>query len=507
MPESFETGCGCTININSQAPTIAPYVVSVAGLNGIISLDGTGVLDISTSGNTIVFGLSAGAGLGSVTSVNASSSNSNLTVSGGPITTNGTFTFNLAGNLGSISGLVMAADQMLYSTGAATFTQTTLTAQARQLLDDASFSAMRTTLGLAIGTDVQPFSQDLSDFVTNASWSGANLTLLGNITAVDALFANGVFGADVQVDGNANVDGNFTAGTVSGDGSGLTNLDAGDIATGTLAVARGGTGLASYTTGQVLYASGATTIAGLTAGASGTFLRFAGAGVAPVVSTLVLPNAATTGDIFMATSSNTMGRLANVATGNVLLSGGVGVASTFGKVTSSHTDGSTIVTMSGGTTGDISAFSSSVAFNDTATFNQAVSILGLLLDGTVFEGNAGDILTSTGAGTAWSKQIDIDTLNIVTNFSLEGTITGAGTTGNQTINKPSGTVRFAAAASSLVVTNSLCTTNHRVLAMCCTNDATATVKNVVTTNGSFTIVLEAAATGESEVYWELREIT
>jgi hypothetical protein len=64
-------------------------------------------------------------------------------------------------------------------------------------------------------------------------------------------------------------------------GSLLTTLDASHITSGTLAVAQGGTGLTGYTTGDLLYASNATTIGKLTAVASGSCLVSAGVGTAP----------------------------------------------------------------------------------------------------------------------------------------------------------------------------------------------------------------------------------
>lgn len=79
------------------------------------------------------------------------------------------------------------------------------------------------------------------------------------------------------------------------------------------------------------------------------------------------------------------------------------------------------------------------------------------------------------------------------------TNTAAGTTGAQTINKATGTVNFAAGASSLVVTNSLVTTSSIVFAVVRTNDTTATIKNVVPASGSFTITLGANATAETSV--------
>jgi hypothetical protein len=79
------------------------------------------------------------------------------------------------------------------------------------------------------------------------------------------------------------------------------------------------------------------------------------------------------------------------------------------------------------------------------------------------------------------------------------TNTAAGTTAVQTINRPSGTINIAAGETSKDVNNSLCTTSSIVLPVIRTNDATATIKNVVPGNGSFTINLTAAATAETSV--------
>ena len=84
-------------------------------------------------------------------------------------------------------------------------------------------------------------------------------------------------------------------------------------------------------------------------------------------------------------------------------------------------------------------------------------------------------------------------------ISYWATNTATGTTGAQTINRPSGTVNFAADATSIVVTNSLVTASSLVFPVVRTNDATATVKNIVCTAGSFTITLTAAATAETSV--------
>ena len=83
------------------------------------------------------------------------------------------------------------------------------------------------------------------------------------------------------------------------------------------------------------------------------------------------------------------------------------------------------------------------------------------------------------------------------------TDTAAGTTGAQTINKGAGTVNFAAAATSLVVTNSLVTATTKIIATVQTNDTTAKSVAVVAASGSFTLYLNAAATAETAVAWEI----
>jgi hypothetical protein len=90
------------------------------------------------------------------------------------------------------------------------------------------------------------------------------------------------------------------------------------------------------------------------------------------------------------------------------------------------------------------------------------------------------------------------------------TVTAAGTTGDRTggnaINKATGSVNFASAATSLVVTNSLAiapssgSTGSIIMATVRTNDATMkSVAVVCSSSGSFTLHANAAPTGECRV--------
>ena len=85
------------------------------------------------------------------------------------------------------------------------------------------------------------------------------------------------------------------------------------------------------------------------------------------------------------------------------------------------------------------------------------------------------------------------------NIVVNKTITAAGTTGARTINQTSGSVNFAIAATSLVVTNSLVTTSSIILTTVASNDATMKSVQAVAAAGSFTLYANAAATAETRV--------
>lgn len=84
--------------------------------------------------------------------------------------------------------------------------------------------------------------------------------------------------------------------------------------TGILPVANGGTGFSSYAIGDLLYASSSAGFTKLADVAAGSYLRSGGVVTAPVWSTLTLPNSSAQGDVFISTAANVMTSLVKSAT-------------------------------------------------------------------------------------------------------------------------------------------------------------------------------------------------
>ena len=120
---------------------------------------------------------------------------------------------------------------MIYTTASDTYAVTPLTTFGRALIDDASTSAQRTTLGLAIGSDVQAFDAGLlsvaglttaadkmiyttaSDVYTTTDLTSYSRTLFDDVNAADWRTTLGVTGAADAINKDGSV-----AYTGTGDG-------------------------------------------------------------------------------------------------------------------------------------------------------------------------------------------------------------------------------------------------------------------------------------------------
>lgn len=186
--------------------------------------------------------------------------------------------------LSSIAGLTTAADRMIYTTAFDTYAVTPLTSAGRALMDDADASTQRTTLGLAIGTDVQAYDAGLasiaglttsankmiyttgSDTYAVTDLSAFARTLLDDADAatmrttlgVDASggtinVVNGGTGASTAADARTNLG----LGTIATQDSSSVTITGGSITGITdLAVVNGGTGASSFTSGYLIKGAG-----------------------------------------------------------------------------------------------------------------------------------------------------------------------------------------------------------------------------------------------------------
>jgi len=256
----------------------------------------------------------------------------------------------------------------------------------------------QTPLPITVGTTAIVFSQFGAAGTTYTA--GTGLTLAGTVfsitntavaaTSYGSASAVGTFTVNAQgqltaaadvsiaIAGSQITSGTIDSGRISGSYTGITGV--GTLTAGTwnataIGAAYGGTGLTSYTIGDIIYASGTTTLAALP----------------------------------------------DVATGNVLLSGGVGVAPAWGKVDLTAAVSGTLPVANGGTNATATPTAGAVAYG-TGSAYAFTSV-----------GSSNEVLLSGGAGSpTWSAQ---SALSVGTATNLAGGIasqipyqTGAGAT-------------------------------------------------------------------------------
>ena len=170
----------------------------------------------------------------------------------------------------------------------------------------------------------------------------ANTGVLSNIAGSGISVSSATGNVTISNTGVLSFSAGTTGLTPAGSTTGAVTLG------GTLVASNGGTGLTSYTIGDLIYANGTSSFAKLADVATGNALISGGVGVAPSYGKIgltthvsgILPVANggtniasyTVGDLIYADGTTSLAKLADVATGNALISGGIGVAPSWGKI-------------------------------------------------------------------------------------------------------------------------------------------------------------------------------
>lgn len=283
-----------------------------------------------------------------------------------------------------------------------------------------------------------------------------------------------------KLSGNTSTTRKFLSQTGTGSASQAPTWDtvaASDITSGTLAVARGGTGLSSYAVGDIVYASGTGTLAGLADVATGNVLLSGGTNTAPsygkvnlgthIAGTLPIAN----GGTGQTTAQAAMNALAGAVTSGYYLRGNgtnvVMAAISAGDVPTlnQNTTGSAgsvvnALTVNSGGAGDASGMTFNGSAAKTISYNTvgAPSTTGTNASGTwsiSISGAAGSVAaanltgTTLAAGVTGSSLTSVGTLTSGT-WSATTIAVNKGGTGVTTLTgivKGNGTSAFTAATA------------------------------------------------------------
>jgi hypothetical protein len=400
---SFSGNGSALTNLNASNFTTGIVPVAQGG-TGLSTVPTNGQLLIGNGTGYTLGTLTAGAGIGIANAV-------------GSITISNTGVTSLAGTAnqvnvsGSTGAITISLPQAIATTSTPTFGAMTLSGGLSAT--NGTFSGNVTSNSLQATTFKTINSQgahlqwnrnagDGRTYLINQKGGGAGGISFGESTTGNVYTENMALSAA----GNLTVVGAVTANSFSGNGSGLTNLNASNLTTGTVSVARGGTGVdgSAAGNGTLLIGNGAGyTLANLTAGGtvgvingagSITLTNMASSGVASITGTAdQIIASASSGAVTLSlpqsiatTSTPTFRRLilsdnTGVSNANVVLGSGAmqGTPSGNGGNTALGTN-----TLNANTSG---YFNTAVGFdalkvNNTGFNNTAVAAFHTLLDNT-----------------------------------------------------------------------------------------------------------------------------
>jgi hypothetical protein len=333
-----------TINsttIGASSPSTGNFT-NISTVTGTISTTPVGDTDIANKGyvDSVAQGLDVKASC-------VYSTTGNISLSGLAVQANGDWTSTLtAGDRVLVKNQGLSQFNGIYVAAAGTWSRSADMNTWAEVPSAFTFIESGTTLADTgwVCTSNQGGTIDVTP-ITWSQFSGAGSYLAGDgLQLVGNTFSVKANGTTLDISASGVKISDAYAGQTS-----ITTL--GTIATGTwnattIAVAKGGTGLTSYTIGDLIYASG----------------------------------------------TSTLTTLADVATGNALISGGIGVAPAWGKIgLTTHVSG-TLPIANGGTNGTATPIAGAVAYGTGTAY--AFSLAG----------TAGQVLISGGAGSpTWAN--------------------------------------------------------------------------------------------------------
>ena len=372
------TGANTTYDLSVPATTTKIRLAGSDGTNDDVEIAGSGLITVTrTSSSVLTLSTTATSNTGTVTSVTAGTGLSQT----GTSTVNPTILVDYLGSDNIISSAptntsVDKQDWIMYADN-----DDSLDVKKCQILDMPGFGADGTVTSVSAGDGIVITGTATTTPTVNVDYAGGTNVILDaadgtSVTLVDAddfLFNddsdNNVKYANLsQLKTYINAGaGSVTSINVSGGTTGLTFAggpitSSGTITmSGTLDEVNGGTGQTTYTTGDILYASGSNTLAKLAIGSAGQVLKVA------------------SGVPSWATDQNSGGTVTSIT-----------LAADSGSGSAITTSGT--FTFTGGTNVTTSVSGTTVTINSTDQYSGTVTSIGTPADG----GLTGGTITSSG---------------------------------------------------------------------------------------------------------------